>query len=62
MKLEGGEERAAAVILNCLALRSVLPARAGVPFPSPLERLASSSVHFLRLPSYIQNNLSGSKG
>lgn len=47
---------------NCLALRGVLLERVGVPFPSPLEGPACSSVHFFHLPSYVRNSLSGSKG
>lgn len=47
---------------DCLGLHGVLPERAGVPFSSPLEGLASCSVHFLRLLSYVWNNISGSQG
>lgn len=37
---------------DCFVPLDVLPEGHGVPFPSPLEGLASSSVHFLHPPLY----------
>lgn len=57
---EAGERRgeSGSGDFDCLGLLSVLPVGAGVPFPFPLERLASSSGRFLCLLSYAQNSFS----